>query len=270
MGFVLIDFKKKEERAQLQKLGPDLVKKFDSWINDHKNDDATPPNEEEAKALEDAKVKELMVEFDTEAEKLWRVKEEHSKKRDQLMFVLDNRKGRLFRKYADTVGALKNQATDTMNYCVETFKDFEESMLEDVIPTTNENIDAKFDEFLDRTTQYVEETFPGGVTGLDSYDDGLPDGVPSYEKFKEQVASKRDEMKNVKNAEAVPRAIEKVKTNSQAMYKELINKAIEKAIEEIVVDLSNDTLPYLDEEAMQTLRDELIANAKEYGASRMD
>ena len=266
--FILIDFKKREERSALQKLVPEIGMKLDRWIHDYDCGDATPPNEDEAKALEDAQIAELLVEYDTRAGQLWRVKEEHAEKREQLVKNLDKRKGRLFRKYSDVVSALKNQAADTMQYCVDTFESFEQS-LGDVLPTSEADLDKAFEGHLEQIQNYIESTFPDGVTGMDSYDDALPDGLPAYPAFKEMVAAKKEEYK-AKNTEAIPGAVEKVKESSKDMFKDVINKAVETAIEEIVEDLSDDVLPYLDEDAMQALRDELIAAAKEYGASRIE
>jgi hypothetical protein len=266
--FVLIDFKKREDRSSLQKLVPEIGMKLDKWIRDYDSGDATPPNEDEAKALEDDKIAELLAEFDTKAGQLWRVEVEHAGRREQVVKNMDKRKGRLFRKYSDQVSALKNQAADTMEYCMDTFQSFEES-LADVLPTFETNLDEIFESHLGQIQNYIESTFPDGVTGMDSYDDALPEGLPSYPKFKDMVAAKKEEYK-AKNTEAIPGAVDKVKASSKDMFKDVINKAVETAIEEIVEDLSDDVLPYLDDDAMQALRDELIAATKEYGASRIE
>jgi hypothetical protein len=267
--FILIDFKKREERSALQKLVPEMGMKLDKWIHDYDCGDATPPNETEAKALEDAQIAKLLTEYDTyTSDKLRRVAEEHAERRLQLVKNLDKRTGRLFRKYSDQVSALKNQAADTMQYCVDTFESFEES-LGDVLPTSDADLDKLFEGHLEQIQNYIESTFPDGVAAMDSYDDALPGGLPAYPAFKEMVAAKKEEYK-AKNAEAIPDAVEKVKASSKDMFKDVINKAVETAIEEIVEGLSDDALPYLDEDAMQGLRDELIAAAKEYGASRIE
>mmetsp|Transcript_3237 Transcript_3237/g.4662 ORF Transcript_3237/g.4662 Transcript_3237/m.4662 type:complete len:274 (+) Transcript_3237:97-918(+) len=267
--FVLIDFKKREERAALQKLVPEIGMELDKWLHDYDCGDATPPNESEAKELEEARIAEFLLEYDTRAGQLRRVDaDEHAERRVQVIKNLDKRRGRLFRKYSDQVSALKNQAADTMQYCVDTFGGFEES-LGDVLPTSEAELDKAFEGHLEQIRNYIESTFPDGLAGMDSYDDALPDGLPAYPAFKEMVEAKKEEYK-AKNTEAIPGAVEKVKASSKDMFKDVINKAVETAIEEIVEDLSDDVLPYLDEATMQGLRDELIAAAKEYGASRIE
>ena len=120
------------------------------------------------------------------------------------------------------------------------------------------------------TCAYLPQTtFPDGVTGMDSYDDVLPEGLPSYATFLESLETKKVEYQ-AKNVDAIPAAVEQVKADSKRMFQETINKAVEKAIEDIVMDLSDDQLPYLEEDAMQALREELVAAAKEYGATRIE
>lgn len=268
--FILIDFKKREETSALQKLVPEIGMKLDKWIHDYDCGDSTPPNEEEAKVLEDKALEEFLLEYDTRAAQLRRVDaDEHADRREQVVKNLNKRKGRLFRKYSDQVSALKNQAADTMQYCADTFASFEESLEKDVLPTSEEDLDKVFEDFLDQIQNYIESTFPDGVAGMDSYDDSLSDGLLAYPAFREMVVAKKEEYK-AKNTEAIPGAVEKVKASSKDMFRDVINKAVETAIEEIVEDLSDDVLPYLDEAAMQALRDELIAAAKEYGASRIE
>jgi len=140
--------------------------------------------------------------------------------------------------------------------------------LTQILPTSEALLEQMFEGLTEHLTQYIETTFPDGVAGMDAYDDVLPDGLPSYAEFLESVEAKHEEFK-AKNPEAIPGAIEEVKATSKLMFQDVVNKAISAAMEEIALDLSDDTLPYLDEDQMQALRDDLITDSNEYCASRM-
>lgn len=83
------------------------------------------------------------------------------------------------------------------------------------------------------------------------------------------VAGKEKELKEA-NKKAIPGELVKIKQGSTARFKNIINEAVEKAIANIVVDLSDDSLPYLPEAEMALLRKELVASAKAYGATRIE
>jgi len=263
--FILIDFKKKGEHSDLKKLGPDLLKKMDVWIA--KYQDGTPTAEECA-SMEEAKIVELTQEYDTEAEKLKRVKDEVPEKRAHFVKYLGWKRGKLFLKFGATVEALKEQAVEILQRCGEMWKTYEQDLIAS-FPVGESAINRELAAFLSQTSQYIEDTFPEGLLGLDVFDDELPDGTPSYTDFKQQVMASEDKLK-VASTKAIPGEIEKIKESSIVGFKLAANQAIEQAVAGIILDLQNDTLPYLDGAEMESLRKELIKSAEEYGASRMD
>jgi hypothetical protein len=105
--------------------------------------------------------------------------------------------------------------------------------------------------------------------GLDAFDDALPDGIPSYNEFQRTVMASENQLK-VKNKDAIPGELEKIKESSKAALKTSINEAIQKAVADMVLDFQDDTLPYLDESDMAAFRKELAKVAEEYGASRIE
>jgi hypothetical protein len=267
--FILIDFRKREEIASLQKLVPQICVKMDQWIKNYDcGVDGTPPNADEAAKLEDEQMATLLSEFDESAGKLSRAKDKVPDRRALLERNLNRRKGNLFIKYSFQVEDLQNQAASTMKYCGETFEDFEQG-LKNVMPTVESDIEIIFTNMMDNCKSYIEASFPGGVSGMDSFDDGMPDGVLSFSQFQEMVGKKKEEYL-AKNQEAIGPTVEKVKLDSKKMFQTKINEAIREAVKAIEEDLSDDVLPYLDKEAMSALRQELVASAKEYGESRVD
>jgi hypothetical protein len=265
--FILIDFKKKEEQSQLRSLAGEYGRQFDDWVARF-HDDGTPPNQEQCAQLEADKIASLLEDFDTQAGKLKRVQDEVLQRKSVLVTNLDRRQGRLFTRFSFTVQALQEQAAATMQFCVDALKEYESSLVE-MLPTTGAAIANEMKKCMADCEQFIEASFPEGVAGLDSYDEALPDGVPSYSKFKELVQLKETELKE-KNAKAIPAELEKIKATAAKRFQAQINEAITKAMAEIEQDLSDDTLPFLDHAAMVSLRTELMASAKEYGTSRLD
>ena len=137
------------------------------------------------------------------------------------------------------------------------------------LPTSTDLINMMFNNTLSQCQSYISTTFPEGITGMDSYDDVLPENIPTYPVFKQMLNDKKNEY-ITKNNEMIPKAIEKVKQDAKLMIKTKINEAIETAIKEIEDDISDDQLPYLEYQQMEELRNELLKTAKEYGTSRLD
>jgi hypothetical protein len=267
MGFILIDFKKKEEQSSLKHLVGEYGRQFDDWVARFAND-GTPPNEEECATLEAEKIASLLEDFDAKAAELRRVKDEVPKRKTVLSSNLSRRQGRLFSRFCFTVQALQEQAAVTMKFCTDALNEYELSIT-DMLPTTGAAIANEIKNLMADCEQFIEASFPEGVSGLDSYDNVLPEGVPAYSEFKEMVQLKETELKK-RNADAIPAEIEKIKATSAKRFQEQINQAITQAMVDIEQDLSDDTLPFLDQAAMSSLRQDLIASAKEYGTSRLD
>jgi hypothetical protein len=265
--FILIDFKKKAEQKELRQLAGEYGRTFDDWVARFAND-GTPPNEEQCATLEADKITSLLQDFDQQAAALKRVQDEVPNRKNVLVSNLDRRKGRLYTRFCFHVQALQEQAASTMQFCLDALKEYETSLVE-MLPTTDAAISNEIKKLMADCEQYIEVSFPDGVAGLDSYDNVLPQGIPSYSKFKEMVQVKETELKT-KNAIEIPLELEKIKAISVKRFQEQINEAIIKAMAEIELDLSDDTLPFLDHDAMESLRKELMASAKEYGTSRLD
>ena len=238
---------------------------MDIWIAQY--DDGTP-TAEECTQIEEAKIAELTTEYDTVSQQLWRVKDEIPQEREQFVKYLGWKRGKLFLKFGATIEALKEQAVKTLQQCNEMWKTFEQELIES-FPVEETTIGAELAEFLTSTTQYINDTFPEGVAGLDAFDDALPDGVPSYNEFQRTVMASENKLK-VKNKDAIPGELEKIKESSKAALKTSINEAIQKAVADMVLDFQDDTLPYLDESDMAAFRKELAKVAEEYGASRIE
>jgi hypothetical protein len=266
--FILIDFKKKEEQNKLRQLAGEYGRTFDDWVAKF-HDDGTPPNQEQCATLEAEKITSLLQDFDNQAKQLKRVQDEVPQRKHVLQANLDRRKGRLFTRFSKTVLALQEQAASTMQFCLDGLNEYKTSLVE-MLPTSGAAIANEFKKLMADCEQYIEASFPEGVSGLDSYDNGLPDGMPSYSKFKELVQQTETELKT-KNADMIPKEIETLKKTSAKRFQAQINEAITNAMIEIEQDLSDDvTLPFLDHAAMERFRKELMASAKEYGTSRLD
>lgn len=272
MGFVLIDFKKIAERKELKQLVPTIDDVMDDWIAAYGEGDETPPTEDECAALEDEQINERLAQFDEEAEKLWRVADEVPERRELLVANLELKRGKLFRKFSGVVASLMEQAEVTMKRCMQELDSSEDEVKKE-IPTTEETIESEFELIKERCTKYVEKTYPDGVAGLDSYDEGLPEGIPTFAEFMEMVDTKKEEYKQM-NAEAIPASIERVKENSRVMFSGKVNDAIKAAMAAIETEIDSDvtaeSLPFLSEDDVEALRATLLEASKEYCTSRLD
>lgn len=249
----------------MKKLSKELLSQMDVWIANYQDE---TPTAEECTVVEEAKIVELTTEYDTVAGTLWRVKEEVPKEREQFVKYLGWKRGKLFLKFGATIQALKDQAIETLTHCDEMWKTFEAELIES-FPVPEPTIGQELQEFLTGTTNYVNDTFPEGVEGLDAFDDALPDGVPSYTEFQRTVLASENKLKTV-NKEAIPGEIAKIKETGKVGLKLAVNEAIQKAVADFIMDFSDESLPYLNEEENAALRKELAAAVKDYGASRMD
>jgi len=268
MGFILIDFRKMEEDRAHKGYVAGTIKKMDQWIRDYEND-GTPPNEEEATALEEEKVNELLSEYDDYVpEHFNRVKNKFVARRDKMEKKLKQRGGRLFAKFSDDVWALQDKAVAMMTFCKEELEELEEVLSENM-PMDPNTIVEDFDSFLASCREYIDMTYPDGVEGMDAYDDDLPEGLMPYNQFVEMVGAKKDEYLT-QNGESKGPAIEKVKEATKEMCRSKINEAVKHALADIVTDLADDKLVFLDDDAMEELRTELITSAEDYAKTRTD
>jgi len=264
-GIVLIDFKKMADSETLGRLPSKYAHEYDKWVKSVADE---TPTEEECTQKEQEKMDELEKAFDAEAGAMFRVQDEVPDAKEELLTHLKRRRGKLYKKFSSQVEALGDQAADCIEQCVDYLTRTKsrmkkslpvaEGVISDAISDVNKNCDA-----------YITNTFPDGVDGLDNYDDELPDGIPSYAEFKEQVSAAEAELAE-ENLSKVEAGIEEVKSGALAMAKDKVNEAIKTAMEEVKANLSDDVLPYLDSDKMESLRGELITSCDEYGTSRLD
>jgi len=266
MGFVIIDFKKRRDRETLQSLVPETVRNVDNFIKSYTPEEGLPPNESECDAIEKELMSTTLAEFDEVAGKLWRAKQDLPGRRSRLVIQLKRREGKLFSRFSDDVAELEDLAATMMEECMNRLEDTEEE-LKVSLPTSTTSIDSAFDELVKDCAEYIEENFPEGVEGMKAYDDNLP----NFDALVEIIETKKNEEYPAANADAIPEKLEKVKERSKIMVQKSMNKAIKAQLLKIEKDMSeDDTLPYLDEEAMGDLKNELIEAAREYAESRID
>lgn len=267
MGFVIIDFKKRRDRETLQSLVPETVRNVDKFIKSYTPEEDLPPNESECAAIEEELMSTTLAEFDEVAGKLWRAKQDLPSRRSRLVIQLKRREGKLFSRFSDSVAELEDLAATMMEECMNRLEDTEEE-LKASLPTSTASIDSAFDELVKDCAEYIEENFPEGVEGIKAYDENLE---PTFEALVEMIETKKNEEYPAANADAIPEKLEKVKERSKIMVQKSMNKAIKAQLLKIEKDMSeDDTLPYLDEEAMGDLKTELIEAAREYAESRID
>lgn len=267
MGFVIIDFKKRRDRETLQSLVPETVRNVDNFIKSYTPEEDLPPNESECAAIEEELMSTTLAEFDEVAGKLWRAKQDLPGRRSRLVIQLKRREGKLFSRFSDSVAELEDLAATMMEECMNRLEDTEEE-LKASLPTSTASIDSAFDELVKDCAEYIEEDFPEGVEGIKAYDENLE---PTFEALVEIIETKKNEEYPAANADAIPEKLEKVKERSKIMVQKSMNKAIKAQLLKIEKDMSeDDTLPYLDEEAMGDLKTELIEAAREYAESRID
>jgi len=265
MGWVIIDFKKIEDKRTLGMLPSNYAHKMDKWIKSVTDE---TPTEEECAELEQAKIDELLEAFDRQTEKMFRVQDQVPDARAELERHLVRRRGKLLRRFAGEIGELKDLAADCIEFCVDYLTNTMNRISES-LPVPEGVVGEAISELRNNCEDYVATTFPGGVDGMDAYDDELPDGFPSYAEFKERVAAAELELAET-NLSKIEAGVEEVKAEAAAMAQNKINEAIKTAMDEIREDLSDDVLPYLESDAMEALREELLATCEEYGASRLD
>mmetsp|Transcript_19897 Transcript_19897/g.24561 ORF Transcript_19897/g.24561 Transcript_19897/m.24561 type:complete len:276 (+) Transcript_19897:139-966(+) len=261
--------KYKEDTKKLSLLVKTLTKDMDKWIKGFEND-GTPPNEEQGKELEDAKIAEFEEEYDSQAIFAVEGKDENNlipEYKEKLQENLEEMRGDLYRRFSGAVDSLERSAAKVLKACVKAYTR-KEAELKTRLPMGESDIVNEFDELIEDLTEFISTRFPDGVEGLDNYDDELPDGIPSWSEFKEQCSAKVEEIKGL-SEEAIPAAVEEIKANTLASVKKSIDEAINKTMDAVKEDLSDDSFPYLNEDATAELRSELISMSEEYGKSRL-
>jgi len=258
----------KEEKKTLSKIVRVLSKEMDMWIRNFPND-GTPPNEEQCKELEDAKIAEILELYDARVAvaKLEAFTELVAEYKADLNDELVGMRGDLNRKFTKAVDNLEASAAIVLRECVKKL-DRKERKIKSVLPIKADVISEELEELVQDLEDWIGPRYPEGVVGLDNYDDNLPEGIPSWDDFKKSVAAKEEELKGL-NAAAIPAEIEVLKANTLNAVKKQIDDAIRSTMDAVKEDLSDDTFAFLAEDATVELRAELIAMAEEYGNARL-
>lgn len=163
----------------------------------------------------------------------------------------DARRGKLFARFSGDVAALKESAEAAMNAAdVDLAETVEECTAR--LPIKPTEVTEAFTGLLTRVEDNINASFPGGVEGLDNYDDGMD--CKSYEEWKTAVMAAQEEMLAA-NAEAVGEAI--------AEYKQGV-------FDSILGDLADDEIEFVDDGG-EAIKNEIIEAVKgALGISSMD
>jgi hypothetical protein len=288
---ILIDFKKRAEHQALSDLLSHYGSLMDLWLAEYGTNDPTPPNKEECTMLETDKIAELIHAFSTNAAQLIRVQDEVPGKLATLTQNLTRRRGGLERKFSKTVAKLQDQASATLQYCVDAWKECCDTSLSSTnFPMAESDIVQEITKCLAHCELYIANTFPDGVAGLAAYDN--PDQVPpdkeeeeaaavvvvatggfkSYAQWKEHVAVHELQRLQEFNKASIPNELARITFESKRQFQQQINAAIRQAMTDMEADLAEDhaPLPFLTDDEMTGFRAGLLASAKAYGESRLD
>jgi hypothetical protein len=284
---ILIDFKKRAEHQALSDLLSHYGSLMDTWVAEYGTNDPTPPNKDECTMLETAKIEELIHAFSTKAAELIRVQDQVPDKLSTLQHNLARRRGGLERKFSKTVAKLQDQASSTLQYCVDAWKECcDTSLSRTNFPMADSSISHEITKCLTHCELYIATTFPDGAAGLAAYDnhDKVPPedeaaaapaaagGLKSYAQWKEHVAVHELQRLQEFNKASIPNELERIQLESKRQFQQQINTAIRQVMIDMEADLAEDhvPLPFLTEDEMTVFRTELLASAKAYGESRLD
>jgi hypothetical protein len=175
--FRLFDPVKRKEASSLSEIVSGQTKKFDCWVLEWEYDEgSSPPNPEQASLLELEKIASLLQEFDELVKDKQRVQSQWPWRRKRLAEELQKRKGALYKKCSTS---LRESATASMKYCMETYADFGQGI--DLMMVDNKaapsEIDIVFANIIENCNHHVDRNFPGGVQAFENY---IPDESSPY------------------------------------------------------------------------------------------
>lgn len=275
MGYLYKKFQEAQkarlEKEAIKKVVRVLVKSMDLWISLHSPYGA-PPSAEECTVLEDKRIDELMAEYRPKVTKelgrdILASDELVDEKQGILVSQLLDRKGRLFQKYSGAVKKLEEQAAEHLGNAVSGLAKLVIE-IRGMMPTKQTVIEEEFQELVDELKNGIEARYPGGVVGIDKFDDTLPADIPSWDIFLRRVDERKTELA-AENAIAVVDQIAAMKKSAEIIIRDKINTAIRATINEIKLDLSDDVIPFLDDVDAEKLRRELMELTEAHGVSRL-
>mmetsp|Transcript_46401 Transcript_46401/g.112485 ORF Transcript_46401/g.112485 Transcript_46401/m.112485 type:complete len:256 (-) Transcript_46401:2231-2998(-) len=199
--FRLYDRNKQAEGAAIRGIIASQVRKFDHWIDNFfdyqdPSNSPTPPTEEQARRLEDEQIDMLVQEFDTLIVDLTRIKSQWPWRRKRLMEALEWRRGALYQRCWKNANVLQEAARSSMDYCEQTFKDFQKGMDDLINAGTNmSELNTVFNNLVDVCNYHIDDTFPGGRKALENYYEDMPKDIISYRDFFQLVEKSKEEYK---------------------------------------------------------------------------
>jgi hypothetical protein len=192
------------EIKELEEINKELLKDVDEEIGNH----ATALQKEEADAVEQALFARILEKYDRKSSRKLK-REPTSDDNDninvykrKLQRGLTARSGNIYAKFSSSVTALNDAAATSLRLAVESLVEFENS-IKSRLPVSNEDLEAEIaatqasiadQVFIDlpfpsshfSLACQVQNSFPGGVAAIDSYDDHLPEGIPNWNTFQSQ------------------------------------------------------------------------------------
>lgn len=184
------------EIKELEEIVKDLLKETDDEIAAH----ATALQKEEADAVEQALFNRINEKYDRKASK--KLKRDPSSDdndninvhKRKLQRGLAARSGKIYSKFASEVTALNDAAAATLRAAVESLTEFEHYAAAR-LPLLSGDLDSEIASTFASITDQVQNSFPGGVAGIDAYDDNLPEGVPNWVNFQAQFNATADALR---------------------------------------------------------------------------
>lgn len=121
---------------------------------------------------------------------------------------------------------------------------------------------------VETVTEHVASSFPDGIEGLDNYDDGLPDGVPSWQEFLASV--------EVAKASLLTESLESIAVGKleiadvlAADMKQQVDDAVRETMNNFRARLKSTSVAFLNEEQNAEFVESLMASVNDYEGSRL-
>jgi hypothetical protein len=187
-----------QEVKELEEIVKDLLKDADEEIGQH----STPLQREEAEAVEQAIFNRILEKYDRKSSRKLE-RDPSSDDNDninvykrKLQRGLTARSGKIFAKFASEVTALNDAAAVTLRTAVESLAEFENNV-KTRLPLLSGDLESEIAATFASITDQVQNSFPGGVVGIDAYDDHLPEGIPNWANFQSQYQATADSLRSL-------------------------------------------------------------------------
>ena len=238
------------------------VTQYDRWVEAFEND-GTPPTAEQAADLETEQMGEREAAYLAEAEQELKRGpkgdgDEMVQRKNTLRQQMEARRGRIFSKFSGEVAGLTDSAARILGLCVESLESTK-AALTAKLPVSSEYLAGEFAAMRANLEELVGSGFPEGAAGLDNYDDGLPDGIPSYDDFKAAVDEAEGTL-SAANEEATAAKLEEYKAGLAAGTMYNLKMAMKKVVEQTKAEIEGGGgLEFLGDDALAAFKAELGA-----------